>query len=106
MLDLSILKEKTFELKLKNGNILQIKKPNKLLLNNLYGFAMKIDYLTDIGEIQKETDAIILSILNNNKENITLEVEELEVLGIDLSIETLIFKHYFEFVKEVMSNPN
>lgn len=106
MLDLSVLKNKTFDIKMIDGEVLCVKKPSKLMLIELERFSIKMRNVESIEQLCTELENITLMILNHNTDNVKVTLKKLEALEIDLSLQSAIFKGYFQFSNEVMSNPN
>lgn len=99
MLDLTVLNEQYFEIKLLDGSVINLKKPSQSLLMKFMGFKQ------DASELKTEDIIeIVLSILNNNKENKELKTEDIE--NYDIGILMAIIQGYAEFINEVMGNPN
>lgn len=100
MLDLTTLKTRYMEMKMIDGKVLQINKPNQRM----------IKYLSELNkgdsdeQLQKITDLSIM-IINNNREGIVYKAKELEK-ELNLDMMMAIIESYMKFIKEVLANPN
>lgn len=106
MLDLSVLKEKYFEIKMPNGEVLEIKKPTQRMAlefsNNKELIQAQKDQ--DVEKILRLTLNKVEDILNHNRTGKKISREEVDALTFDMI--QLIVEEYLKWVKEVNSNPN
>lgn len=105
-LDLNIIKNKTMAINLLDGTIVNIKKPSKVFLNEIEEYRGISVKGVKFGEVSGKTEEIVLKILNNNTDCRTFDSKYLDEQEIDYIIQTQIFKCYFDFVFELMTNPN
>lgn len=106
MLDLSVLTEKYFEIKMPNGEVLEIKKPTQkmaLEFSNNKEF-IKAQNSNDMETVLKIAMNRVETILNHNKEGKKISKDELAGLSFDMI--NLIVESYIKWVQEVNSNPN
>lgn len=104
ILDLSVFKEQTLDIKLLDGTQINIKKPNQEFMIKLLGFkeeASKRSNSVDSLELMKE---LVLDVLNFNKNGRQFTAED--IADYDLVIQQAIIKAYTNFINEVMGNPN
>ena len=104
ILDLSVFKEQTLDIKLLDGTQINIKKPNQKFMIKLLGFkeeASKRSNSVDSLELMKE---LVLDVLNFNKNGRKFTAED--IADYDLVIQQAIIKAYTNFINEVMGNPN
>lgn len=106
MLDLSVLTEVYFEIKMPNGEVLEIKKPTQKMAlefaNNKE--IVKAQNNQDIDKILKITLNRVETILNHNRAGKKVTKEELEALSFDMI--HLIVEKYMLWVRELNNNPN
>lgn len=98
-LDLRILVEKTWEVTLLDGTIINVKKPTKKI--QLLMEQMK-DEITIEQQVNLTKDATI-AILNNNQEDFQVKHLPGEY---DLSIQLAILRGYSEWLTELLTDPN
>ena len=104
ILDLSVFKEQTLDIKLLDGTQINIKKPNQEFMIKLLGFkeeSSKRSNSADSLELMKE---LVLDVLNFNKNGRRFTAED--IADYDLVIQQAIIKAYTNFINEVMGNPN
>ena len=104
ILDLSVFKEQTLDIKLLDGTQINIKKPNQEFMIKLLGFkeeASKRSNSVDSLELMKE---LVLDVLNFNKNGRKFTAED--IADYDLVIQQAIIKAYTNFINEVMGKPN
>lgn len=104
ILDLSVFKEQTLDIKLLDGTQINIKKPNQEFMIKLLGFkeeSSKRSNSVDSLELMKE---LVLDVLNFNKNGRKFTAED--IADYDLVIQQAIIKAYTNFINEVMGNPN
>lgn len=104
MIDISKLNDKTFDVKLTDGRVLNIRKPNKEIFND----TMKVANLVDSddkaeGKIVNAVYDFLTKVFNRNKNHIGLTKEELEE-ELDFVNAMIVIKAYQEFVSEVIQN--
>lgn len=105
-LDLRVINEKVMPITLLDGTTINVKKPSRLFLNEIEAFQQRDNKGLNFQEIEAKTEEIALKILNNNTEGKVFDSLYLNQEGIDYIIQTQIFKAYFEFIFELMTNPN
>lgn len=105
MIDIASLNEVTFDIKLSDNRILNIRKPNKELFNSTFK-------MMDILEANEEDDKILdiiynflTKIFNRNTNNIKLTQEDLEN-EIDVVTAIYIIKAFQKFITEAMQGVN
>ena len=104
MLDLSVLREKTWELKMFGGEILNIKRPTQKMVIEMMGFeeiAQKKEVVATIDGFA----AILLDILNNNTNGRVYE-QEYVMENFDFAVGMAVIEEYIKFATEINSNPN
>ena len=104
ILDLSVFKEQTLDIKLLDGTQINIKKPNQQFMIKLLGFkeeASKRSNSADSLELMRD---LVLDVLNFNKNGRHFTAED--IADYDLVIQQAIIKAYTNFINEVMGNPN
>lgn len=104
ILDLSVFKEQTLDIKLLDGTQINIKKPNQEFMIKLLGFkeeSSKRSNSVDSLELIKD---LVLDVLNFNKNGRRFTAED--IADYDLVIQQAIIKAYTNFINEVMGNPN
>ena len=104
MIDLSMLNNKTFDIRLQDGTVLNIRKPN----NELFKETLKIFKTAENQEEDKKINVIYIfltKILNRNTNNIKLTQTKIEN-DIDIDIAVYLIKKYQEFLNEVMQDIN
>lgn len=104
ILDLSVFKEQTLDIKLLDGTQINIKKPNQEFMIKLLGFkeeSSKRSNSIDSLELIKD---LVLDVLNFNKNGRKFTAED--IADYDLVIQQAIIKAYTNFINEVMGNPN
>ncbi|WP_069999447.1 hypothetical protein [Cellulosilyticum sp. I15G10I2] len=105
--DMSVFEQKTWEFTLndKEKTKLHLLKPNMGFLIELERFIkVKNSKQSNLERITALTEDIVLKILNNNLENKEIDIDFIKKIDFDLQI--LIINLYFQFVEEVMANPN
>lgn len=107
MLDLTILSEQYFELKLLDGRIINLKKMTQGMIISTTAIDKAIEKANKAKEYEKvltlNTDRLEL-ILNHNKEGIKITRKEIEDLTPDLMGAIIIA--YSEWMQNINSNPN
>lgn len=105
MLDLTVLVEKFFEIKMPNGEIISIKKPTQALAISLSNNS-DLEEAKSKGEIEKVLEIVIdkvILILNNNKEGRVFKIEDIK--DFDLNIIKIIVEEYLKWVEGLNNNP-
>ena len=93
MIDLS--QKKLYEIKMREGNILHIRKPSQKIYNRLIKmYSDDLDGIDTLAEFYE----LIKDILNLNTDNKTYDTDY--VTSFDISTLTLILQDYFTFVNE------
>lgn len=105
MLDLSLLNNKTFDVKLFDGSVLNIRKPN----NELFKETQK---MANIAKANKEDDKIIpvtysflTKVFNRNMNDRKFTQQQIES-EIPLDIAVILINEYSKFISEVMKSAN
>ena len=93
MLDLGISNERLYEIKDKEGNVLTLMPPSQKLFSKMKG-------ITELTEMEQLTTVyeIFRDILNLNTNGFVYDLDYVEQF--DISIVSLVFKDYFEWVGE------
>lgn len=106
MLDLTVFREQFFEIKMPNGEIVEIRKPTQklaLLLGDCQE-VIRAQKENDVNAIMQDINKRVLLILNHNKSGRKFVEEEICEFEIDLV--RAIIEGYLEWVKQLNSNPN
>ncbi len=107
MLDLTILSEQYFEIKLLDGRIINLKKMNQRMIINTTSIDKAIEKANKSKEYEKvlnlNIDRLEL-ILNHNKEGVKISREEIEELTPDVM--GAIIVAYTEWMQNINNNPN
>ena len=107
MLDLTILSEQYFEIKLLDGRIINLKKMNQRMIINTTSIDKAIEKANKSKEYEKvlnlNIDRLEL-ILNHNKEGVKISREEIEELTPDVM--GAIIVEYTEWMQNINNNPN
>ena len=104
MIDIRELSNKTFDITLQDGTVLNIRKPS----NELFKETLKIFKTAKNQEEDKKINVIYIfltKILNRNTNNIKLTQTKIEN-DIDIDIAVYLIKKYQEFLNEVMQDIN
>ncbi|MGL5766018.1 MAG: hypothetical protein ACRCX8_10300 [Sarcina sp.] len=99
MLDLTALEIKYLEVKMLDGNVINIKKPTQKMIN----FLVKMQGL----EAEKQVEALdelVTMIVNNNKEGVAYIKKDISAY--EMEIKEAIITTFAKFSKEIMANPN
>lgn len=105
MLDLSVLKEKYWELKMFDGEVLLIKRPSQKMIMDMMGFE---DTFKKEENPKIRIDAFVgmlSQILNNNINGKKLSDDYIASV-FDFTIGMAVVQNYMEFAGEINSNPN
>ena len=108
MLDLSVFKEKTFELKLFDGEVINLKRPSHRQVISIMGYEQTFknkNNQKNIDKIISTFNQMILDILNNNIEGKVFDQSYVEE-NFDFNLGMTLIKAYMEFVQEINSDPN
>lgn len=102
MIDLSVFQEETLDMKMPDGRMINIVKPNQKMVLELMNFQ-------NLGEEEPEAQiaalsTIVCKVLNSNKNGIVFTEEE--VKEFNFQILSAIITAYGEFVNAITSNPN
>ncbi|MGU8365164.1 hypothetical protein ACV3NC_14365 [Clostridium perfringens] len=106
MLDLTVLVDKYFEIKMPNGDVVSIKKPTQkmaLILSN-NAEMLEAQKNSDIETMLSKVNEKVAIILNHNKEGKVFTNDELNLLNYDM-IQAIV-NGYLNWVKELNNNPN
>ena len=104
MLDLQILQQQTFDIKMLDGRLLKLKKLSKA---QTFVFSAIEGELSREKDIKRQYDLVTertLFLLNNNLENIKVSKEEVDDLSLDMLL--AIAKSYEEFMTNAAQSPN
>ena len=106
MLDLTVLVEKCFEIKMPNGEVVSIKKPTQKMALDLSNNKelIEAEENKDIEKVIKIINDRVMIVLNHNKEGRVFKAEELTDLNLDII--KLIVEGYLQWVKDLNNNPN
>lgn len=106
MLDLTVLVEKYFEIKMPNGEVVSIKKPTQKMALDLSNNKelIEAEKNKDIEKVIKIINDRVMIVLNHNKEGRVFKAEELTDLNLDII--KLIVEGYLQWVKDLNNNPN
>lgn len=106
MLDLTVLVEKYFEIKMPNGEVVSIKKPTQKMALDLSNNKelIEAEENKDIEKVIKIINNRVMIVLNHNKEGRVFKAEELTDLNLDII--KLIVEGYLQWVKDLNNNPN
>lgn len=106
MLDLTVLVEKCFEIKMPNGEVVSIKKPTQRMALDLSNNKelIEAEKNKDNEKVIKIINDRVMIVLNHNKEGRVFKAEELTDLNLDII--KLIVEGYLQWVKDLNNNPN
>lgn len=104
ILDLSVFKEQTLDIKLLDGTQINIKKPNQEFMIKLLGFKEESSKRSNSADSLELIKNLVLDVLNFNKNGRKFTAED--IADYDLVIQQAIIKAYTNFINEVMGNPN
>lgn len=99
-LDLNAFTEKTLEIKMVDGRVINVKRPTKAIFMLLQA-AQEADQVEDKNRISEQ---VIVAALNNNLEGLTIDNEEINAMPV--LMKSAILKAYFDFLHELVSDPN
>lgn len=102
ILDLSVYREQTLDIRTEDGKLLHITKPSEAMIIELMQFR-EINDDTPPAEIIAALDRITTLILNHNKEKITFN--ESDISALSMEAKTAILSAYSKFATELQSNP-
>lgn len=102
LLDLSVYKEETADIRMTDGRLLHLRKPSQRLVIEM----LQLGRLTE--EMQPEAiadalDRVTAEILNNNADGIPIRRESVEALTLDMKL--AIVNAYSEFATRLQGNP-
>lgn len=105
MLDLAALKDKTYDIKLENGEVLHIKRPTQKMTKGL--LEMSNFVMSDVDHIKKADKLFdyVTSIFNYNTDNKKFKRNEIEEI-LDISLSQYIIKDYMAFSNNLLKDPN
>lgn len=106
MLDLSVLKDKTYDIKLENGEMLHIKKPTQRLMKYVTEIHRLnvTDGLTEEDKVDKIFEFVV-TIFNHNTDDKKFKKPQIEDM-FDISIASYIVQDYLNFTTKILSDPN
>ena len=105
VLDLRVYEDSTFDLTLKSGEVLHVRKPSEALMLKI----MSIENVLTSGDEQKIVAVVkdfLLLALGNNKEGIVVDDAWFEQNELDFVLMLVVFKAYAEFTRELTEDPN
>lgn len=105
MLDLQAFQSQTFEVKLFDGEIINLNKPSQKLVLDIIAYEEKMKDKKDVKKVINSFASLILDILNNNAEGIKFNREYVDTY-FNFEIGMAFIKSYMEFVQEVNNDPN
>lgn len=105
MLDLQSFKEKSFELKMFDGEILKIKRPSQKMVIEMMGYEDTFKKNKNPKSMLDGFSSMILDILNNNLNDKKFTKEYVDE-QFDLSTGMALVQAYMNFVTELNSDPN
>ncbi|MEL7646977.1 MAG: hypothetical protein AAGU76_02735 [Sedimentibacter sp.] len=105
MIDLSILNNKTFDIRLKDGTELNIRKPSKELFNDTFKMIKLIEANSEEDKIIGVLYNFLARAFNRNTNGIKLTQQQVED-ELELDVAMYVTKEYWKFVQEVMQDIN
>lgn len=105
MLDLSLLNQKTWDLKLLDGTVLNVRKPNNDLFKETQKMAEAAANKKTGDKITTVTYSFLTKVLNRNTNGRKFTQQEIEQI-IPLDIAVILIYEYQKFVIEVMQGVN
>ena len=105
MLDLQSFKEKSFELKMFDGELLKIKRPSQGMVIEMMGYEDTFKKNKNPKNMLDGFSSMILDILNNNLNDKKFTKEYVNE-QFDLSTGMALVQAYMNFVTEINSDPN
>lgn len=105
MIDLSLLNNKTFDIKLQDGEILNIRKPNNQLLSDTFKMIALIEANGEEKSIINAIYLFLTKIMNRNINGIKFTQNAVEEM-LDIDAAMYVIKEYYGFVKEVLEAIN
>lgn len=109
MLDLSVFQQKTFEVKLVDGQVVNLLKPSQKMLIEMMSYEAQFKAIEpnqeNLNKVFNTFNSMILNILNNNNDGKVFDKEYVDKY-FDFHIGTALMNAYMEFVNEINSNPN
>lgn len=104
MLDLSVFQEQTLDIKMLDGEVVQIKKPTQALVIEVMKLR-SVNEQDDGMEIISTLSGLVYKILNSNKAGKTFTREFIDKT-LDFNMCMAIVQAYGEFIAEIQNNPN
>lgn len=105
MIDLTVISQKTFDLKLQDGTVLNIRKPNNQLFNDVFKIIKLIEANGEEKNIINAIYIILTKMINRNLNDIKFQQNVIEEM-IDLDTAMYIVQEYWTFVQEVVQDIN
>ena len=108
MLDLSVFQQKTFEVKLMDGQIIHLLKPSQKMLLQMMSYEAEFKDMNEKKDLEKIFDtfsSMILNILNNNNDEKVFNKEYVDKF-FNFEVGQTLMNAYMGFVNEINSNPN
>lgn len=103
MLDLTQLTTRTFDLKIDDNTLLNIRKPNNELFKETFKMINLIDANGEEDKLIGVLYNFLTKVFNRNLNNKKFTQQEIENI-LDIDIAAYLIQEYFKFVKEVMSD--
>ena len=100
MLDLTQLVNKTFDLKIDENTVLNIRKPNNELFKDTFKMIKLIEANKEEDKIISVVYNFIMKVFNRNLNDKKFTQQEIENL-LDIDVAMYIIKEYFNFVQEI-----
>ena len=104
MLDLNAFQEKTFEVKLLDGTVVELRKPSQKLVIDIMAHEEKLKH-KDPKKVLNSFINIMVEVLNNNTEGREFTRGYVEKY-FSLDLGSLFLGAYIDFVKDIQSDPN
>ncbi len=102
ILDLTVFKKETLDIKMMDGQVLHIRKPSQNMVIEIIKFR-DINMNAGAEKIVAASDSLVLMILNDNTDGVTMDAKS--VAALDYEIKVAILEGYAAFVNKVQSNP-
>lgn len=105
MLDLSVLKDKTYDIKLENGEVLHINKPTQRMMKTVIEMSEVMQTgIADLEKIDKLFD-FVTTIFNYNRDDKKFKKAQMEDM-FDIAVAMYIVQDYLKFTSNVLADPN
>lgn len=104
MLDLQAFQEKTFEVKLVDGTIINLRKPSQKLVIDIMAYEEKLKD-KNIKVVIESFVGLMVDILNNNTDGRKFNKAYVEKY-FSLDLGKIFLEAYIDFVQEIQADPN